>query len=57
MSSRARIGWTLTPEGHALYERACLLENEMQSLQRTALGQATLAGRVRVTAPPLLLSA
>jgi DNA-binding transcriptional LysR family regulator len=49
-------GWTLTAEGQALYERACLLESEMQSLQRAALSQSTLAGRVRVTAPPLLLN-
>lgn len=49
-------GWTLTTEGQTLYEHACLLETEMQSLQRTALGQASLAGRVRVTAPPLLLN-
>lgn len=49
-------GWTLTPEGQAMFERACLLEIDMQSLQRTALGQSALAGRVRVTAPPLLLN-
>ena len=49
-------GWTLTPEGQALYERACLLEEDMQALQRTALGQSALAGRVRVSAPPLLLN-
>jgi len=49
-------GWTLTPEGQALYERACLLEEDMQSLQRIALGQSALAGRVRVSAPPALLS-
>lgn len=49
-------GWTLTPEGQAVFERACLLEIDMQSLQRTALGQAALAGRVRITAPPLLLN-
>ena len=49
-------GWTLTSEGQALYERACLLEEDMQALQRTALGQSALAGRVRVSAPPLLLN-
>lgn len=49
-------GWTLTPEGQAVFERACLLEMDMQSLQRTALGQSALAGRVRITAPPLLLN-
>lgn len=49
-------GWTLTPEGQALYERARLLEEDMQALQRTARGQSALAGRVRVSAPPLLLN-
>ncbi len=49
-------GWTLTPEGQAIFERARLLEIDMQSLQRTALGQSALAGRVRITAPPLLLN-
>lgn len=49
-------GWALTPEGQALYERACLLEEEVQGLRRTALGQASLAGRVRISAPPLLLN-
>ena len=49
-------GWTLTAEGQALYERACLLEEDMLALQRTALGQSALAGRVRVSAPPLLLN-
>lgn len=49
-------GWTLTHEGQALFERASLLEIDMHSLQRTALGQSALAGRVRVTAPPLVLN-
>lgn len=53
---RLARGWTLTPEGHALLERACLLEEDMQALQRAALGHSALAGRVRVSAPPLLLS-
>lgn len=49
-------GWALTPEGQALYERACLLEEDVQGLRRTALGQASLTGRVRISAPPLLLN-
>jgi len=49
-------GWKLTPQGQALYDRASLLEEDMQALQRAALGQSALAGRVRVSAPPLLLS-
>jgi DNA-binding transcriptional LysR family regulator len=49
-------GWTLTPEGQALYERACALEEDVRALQRTALGQSALAGPVRVSAPPMLLT-
>ncbi len=49
-------GWRLTPEGQALFERACLLEQEMHSLQRAALSQSALEGPVRITAPPLLLN-
>lgn len=53
---RLARGWTLTAEGQELYARVCLIEEEMQALQRIALGQSTLAGRVRVSVPPLLLS-
>lgn len=53
---RLARGWTMTAQGHALYERACLLEEDMHGLQRTALGQSALAGHVRVSAPPFLLS-
>ncbi|MFZ6653684.1 LysR family transcriptional regulator [Undibacterium sp. TJN19] len=49
-------GWALTAEGETIYERACLLEDDMQALQRTALGQSALAGRVRLSAPPQLLN-
>jgi DNA-binding transcriptional LysR family regulator len=49
-------GWTLTPQGQSLHERARLLEGDMQALQRAALGQSALAGRVRVSSPPLLLN-
>jgi DNA-binding transcriptional LysR family regulator len=53
---RLARGWTLTAEGQTLYEHACLLEENMQALQRAAQGQSALAGRVRVSLPPQLLS-
>jgi DNA-binding transcriptional LysR family regulator len=53
---RLARGWATTPEGQALYEKACQLEEDMQALQRAAKGHSALAGRVRVSAPPLLLS-
>lgn len=53
---RLARGWTLTAEGQMLYEPACLLEENMQALQRTAQGHSALTGRVRISLPPQLLS-
>ncbi len=49
-------GWTLTTEGQAVFDRACLVEENIQGLERAALGQSALAGPVRISMPPLLQS-
>ncbi len=49
-------GWKLTPEGKALFDRACALEKEALALQRAAAGATSLAGTVRLSSPPLLIS-
>lgn len=49
-------GWVLTPEGLQLFEQARFLEEEMMSLQRAALNRSSLAGRIRLSVPPLLMN-
>jgi DNA-binding transcriptional LysR family regulator len=53
---RLARGWVLTPEGKELFDRACAIEDEALSFQRAALGTAALAGTVRISAPPILIS-
>lgn len=53
---RLARGWSLTSEGGALLGRAEAVEQEVLALRRTALGVDPLAGKVRISAPPLLLS-
>lgn len=49
-------GWTLTPEGRELHQRARLIEDEALAFQRVALGASALSGTVRISAPPILIS-
>lgn len=53
---RLARGWVLTKEGAELSKQAELLEQEMHSLWRAALTSTTLSGKVRVSAPPILMS-
>jgi DNA-binding transcriptional LysR family regulator len=53
---RLARGWVLTAEGQELAKQATLLEEEMLSLWRAAMGNSSLAGTVRLSAPPLLLN-
>jgi DNA-binding transcriptional LysR family regulator len=53
---RMARGWTLTVQGRELTAQAVLLETHMQSLSRFALQNPSLSGKVRVSAPPLILS-
>ncbi len=53
---RLARGWTLTAEGGVLLDQAQRIEEETLALQRAAHSQTPLAGRVRVSAPPLLLN-
>jgi DNA-binding transcriptional LysR family regulator len=53
---RLARGWVLTVEGQELVKKAELLEEEMMALWRAALGSAALAGPVRLSAPPILLT-
>ena len=55
--NRMARGWSLTPEGEALLERAALLEDDIHSIKRAPLANGPLAGPVRISAPPALLSA
>lgn len=54
--TRLARGWVLTAEGQALAKQAELLEEEMLSLWRVAMGNSSLSGTVRLSAPPLLLN-
>lgn len=49
-------GWLLTAEGKQLLVVARRIEQEALALERCALGNAGIAGRVRVSAPPVLAS-
>ncbi len=49
-------GWTLTPEGETLATQARRLDDEAQAFARAALGVSSLAGTVRLSAPPVLAS-
>jgi DNA-binding transcriptional LysR family regulator len=49
-------GWQLTDEGNDLQSRAEAIEESVLGFQRSASGVDPLAGTVRVSAPPLLLS-
>ncbi|AKN66412.1 LysR family transcriptional regulator [Herbaspirillum seropedicae] len=53
---RLARGWVLTTEGAELSKQAEQLEVEMHSLWRAALANTTLSGKVRVSAPPILMS-
>lgn len=53
---RLARGWILTKEGVELSRQAESLETEMLALWRTALTNTTLSGKVRVSAPPILMS-
>lgn len=53
---RLARGWVLTAEGEELAKQAALLEEEMLALWRAALGNTTLSGTVRLSAPPILLN-
>lgn len=53
---RMARGWLLTEKGQELARQASLLEEEMQALWRAASCHAALSGRVRISAPPLLLN-
>ena len=49
-------GWTLTTEGEALVVQAKGLEDQAIAFSRAALGVASLAGTVRISAPPMTAS-
>ncbi len=49
-------GWKITSEGEQLLNLAKCMEEEALGFERAALGVARLAGKVRVSAPPLLVS-
>jgi len=53
---RLARGWTLTAEGAELLHKAQGVEAEVTGFRRTASGLDTLAGAVRISAPPLVLS-
>ncbi|WP_244424893.1 LysR family transcriptional regulator [Methylobacterium nodulans] len=53
---RLARGWSLTSEGEALLRRAEAVEQEVLALRQAASGVDLLAGKVRISAPPLLLS-
>lgn len=52
---RLSRGWVLTAEGESLARQAALLEEDMLCLWRAALGNSTLSGTVRLSAPPILM--
>jgi DNA-binding transcriptional LysR family regulator len=47
-------GWSLTAEGSDLVPYAKRMEEEMLSFERIAAGSSSLAGTVRISAPPTL---
>lgn len=49
-------GWRPTPEGQQLVTHAQTVEREVAALVRNASGLDTMAGEVRISAPPVLLS-
>jgi DNA-binding transcriptional LysR family regulator len=53
---RLARGWALTAEGAELLHKARSVEEEITTFHRTASGMDTLAGTVRISAPPLVLS-
>jgi len=53
---RLSRGWQITSEGRELLSLAECMEEEALGFERAALGVARLAGKVRVSAPPLLVS-
>ncbi len=53
---RLARGWRLTPEGEVLAGNAGRVEDEILGLERRARGAASVAGTVRLSAPPVLLS-
>lgn len=53
---RLARGWMLTPEGRELLAPAEAIEAQTLSFARRALGTSDLAGPVRVSAPPLLVT-
>lgn len=53
---RLARGWTLTAEGLDLCQRAEAVEQEMFALRRASAGIDVLAGRVRISAPPMILA-
>jgi DNA-binding transcriptional LysR family regulator len=53
---RMARGWTLTADGIELKARASVLETDILLIGRAAFKGASLAGPVRISAPPALLS-
>lgn len=53
---RLARGWTLTAEGLDLCQRAEAVEQEVFALRRASAGIDALAGRVRISAPPMILA-